>query len=188
MGFYVGRGRKARRAFGFDEVAIVPGRVTINPEEVDTTWELGNLKFDVPILAAAMDGVVNTKVAIEMSRLGGLGVLNLEGVQTRYAEPDKVLDEIAGAGPDTATQLVQKLYSPPIKKELIGKRIQEIKDGGAVVAVSGTPMAAAKFGELAEYLLNGARIVGESSRENDGVVRGNIARQYDPITVEDHSA
>ena len=150
MGFYVGRGRKARRAFGFDEVAIVPGRVTINPEEVDTTWELGSLKFDVPILAAAMDGVVDTKVAVEMSRLGGLGVLNLEGVQTRYAEPDKVLDEIAGAGPDTATQLVQRLYSPPIKKELIGKRIQEIKDGGAVVAVSGTPMAAAKFGKLAE--------------------------------------
>ncbi|MEA3409181.1 MAG: IMP dehydrogenase, partial [Candidatus Eisenbacteria bacterium] len=150
MGFYVGRGRKARRAFGFDEVAIVPGRVTINPEEVDTTWELGDLKFDVPILAAAMDGVVDTKVAIEMSRLGGLGVLNLEGVQTRYADPEKVLDEIAGAGPDGATQLVQRLYSPPIKEELIGKRIQEIKDGGAVVAVSGTPMAAAKFGKLAE--------------------------------------
>jgi len=150
MGFYVGRGRKARRAFGFDEVAIVPGRVTINPEEVDTTWELGKLKFNVPILAAAMDGVVDTKMAIQMSKLGALGVLNLEGVQTRYEEPASILAEIAEAEPDTATQLVQRLYSPPIKEELIGKRIREIKDGDAVVAVSGTPMAAAKFGKMAE--------------------------------------
>jgi IMP dehydrogenase len=150
MGMYVGRGRKARRAFGFDEVAIVPGRVTINPEEVDTTWELRDLKFPVPILAAAMDGVVDTKMAIQMSKLGALGVLNLEGVQTRYEEPGSVLTEIAEAGPDTATQLVQKLYSPPIQEKLVGKRIQEIKDGGGVVAVSGTPMAAAKFGKLAE--------------------------------------
>ena len=150
MGYYVGRGRKARRAFGFDEVAIVPGRVTINPEEVDTTWELRDLKFKVPILAAAMDGVVDTKMAIQMSKLGALGVLNLEGVQTRYEEPGEILTEIAEAGPDGATQLVQKLYSPPIQEKLVGKRIQEIKDGGGVVAVSGTPMAAAKFGKLAE--------------------------------------
>ena len=150
MGYYVGRGRKARRAFGFDEVAIVPGRVTINPEEVDTTWELCDLKFPVPILAAAMDGVVDTKMAIQMSKLGALGVLNLEGVQTRYEDPAEVLAEIAEAGPDTATQLVQRLYSPPIQEGLVGKRIQEIKDGGGVVAVSGTPMAAAKFGKVAE--------------------------------------
>ncbi|MFH1690844.1 MAG: GuaB3 family IMP dehydrogenase-related protein [Candidatus Eisenbacteria bacterium] len=150
MSIYVGRGRKARRAYGFDEIAIVPGRVTINPEEVDTTWELRDLKFTVPFLAAAMDGVVDTKMAVQMSKLGGLGVLNLEGVQTRYEEPGKILDEIAEAGPDTATQLVQKLYAPPIKEKLIGKRIQEIKDAGAVVAVSATPMAAARFGKLAE--------------------------------------
>ncbi len=150
MSFYIGRGRKARRAFGFDEVAIVPGRVTINPEEVDTTWELRDLKFSVPILAAAMDGVVDTRMAIEMSRLGGLGVLNLEGVQTRYGEPDEILDEIASAGPDVATQLVQKLYSPPIQEDLIAKRIEKIKDGEAVAAVSCTPMAAAKYGKLAE--------------------------------------
>ncbi len=150
MGMYIGRGRKARRAFGFDEVAIVPGRVTINPDEVDTTWELRDLKFSVPILAAAMDGVVDTKMAIEMSRLGGLGVLNLEGVQTRYEEPKTILEEIAGAGPDTATQLVQRLYSPPIQDDLIAKRIEEIKDGEAVAAVSCTPTRAAEFGKLAE--------------------------------------
>ncbi|MFH1866325.1 MAG: GuaB3 family IMP dehydrogenase-related protein [Candidatus Eisenbacteria bacterium] len=150
MSIYVGRGRKARRAYGFDEIAIVPGRVTINPEEVDTTWELRDLKFPIPILAAAMDGVVDTKMAIQMSKLGGLGVLNLEGVQTRYEEPGTILEEIAEAGPDTATQLVQRLYSPPIKEKLIGRRIEEIRDGGGVVAVSATPMAAAKFGKLAE--------------------------------------
>ncbi len=150
MADYIGHGRKARRAFGFDEVAIVPGRVTINPEEVDTAWELRDLKFPVPILAAAMDGVVDTKMAVGMSRLGGLGVLNLEGVQTRYSDPDKVLDEIASAGPDSATQLVQKLYSPPIQEDLIAKRIEEIKDGEAVAAVSCTPMAAAKYAKLAE--------------------------------------
>ncbi len=150
MSMYIGRGRKARRAFGFDEVAIVPGRVTINPDEVDTTWELRDLKFSVPILAAAMDGVVDTRMAIEMSRLGGLGVLNLEGVQTRYPDPEKVLEEIASAGPDTATQLVQKLYAPPIQEDLIGKRIEEIKDGEAVAAVSCTPQRAARFGQIAE--------------------------------------
>lgn len=150
MGFYIGRGRKARRAFGFDEVAIVPGRVTINPEEVDTTWELGDHKFPVPILAAAMDGVVDTRMAIEMSRLGGLGVLNLEGVQTRYDDPSKILDEISHAEPDKATELVQKLYAPPIQEELIAERIRQIKDGGAVAAVSATPMAAGKYGKLAE--------------------------------------
>jgi IMP dehydrogenase len=179
MGFYVGRGRKARRAFGFDEVAIVPGRVTINPEEVDTTWELGEHKFPVPVLAAAMDGVVNTKMAIEMSRLGGLGVLNLEGVQTRYDDPESVLDEIAGAGPETATQLVQKLYSPPIKEELIGKRIQQIKDGEAVAAVSATPMAAAKFGKLAEEAGADIFVVQSTVATID-----HISSQYETLDLE----
>jgi IMP dehydrogenase len=150
MGFYIGRGRKARRAFGFDEVAIVPGRVTINPDETDTTWTLDEMEFSVPILAAAMDGVVDTKMAIEMSRLGGLGVLNLEGVQTRYEDPAEVLDEIADAKPDVATELVQKLYAPPIQEDLIARRVQEIKDAGAVVAVSATPQRAGKFGRIAE--------------------------------------
>ncbi len=150
MGFYIGHGRKARRAFGFDEVAIVPGRVTINPDETDTTWTLGETEFTVPILAAAMDGVVDTKMAIEMSRLGGLGVLNLEGVQTRYEEPEKVLDEIADANPDVATQLVQRLYAPEIQEDLIARRVQEIKDAGAVAAVSTTPIRAERFGKIAE--------------------------------------
>ncbi len=150
MGEYIGRGRKARRAFGFDEVAIVPGRVTLNPDETDTMWMLDEHEFQVPILAAAMDGVVNVAIAVEMSRLGGLGVMNLEGVQTRYENPDAVLGEIAGATPEVATQLVQKLYTPPIDEKLIAKRISEIKDAGAVCAVSATPTRAGKFGKLAQ--------------------------------------
>jgi len=150
MGEYIGRGRKARRAFGFDEVAIVPGRITLNPEETDTTWSLGDLEFQVPILAAAMDGVVDVKMAVEMSKLGGLGVLNLEGVQTRYENPEEVLGEISGATPDIATQLVQKLYAPAIDENLIAKRVSEIKDAGAVCAVSATPTRAGRFGRLAE--------------------------------------
>jgi IMP dehydrogenase len=150
MGSYIGRGRKARQTFGFDEVAIVPGRVTINPEEVDTTWQFSDLKLSVPILAAAMDGVVDTAMAIAMSRLGGLAVLNLEGVQTRYADPSAVLDEIAKADPSEATGLVQKLYQPPIQEDLVARRVREIKDGGAIAAVSCTPTRAERFGKLAE--------------------------------------
>ena len=108
MGMWIGRGRKARRCYGFDEVALVPGSVTINPEEVDTGWQLGEFKFPIPILASAMDGVVDTKFAIEMSRLGGLAVLNLEGVQTRYEEPAEVIEKIITATPEKATELDRK--------------------------------------------------------------------------------
>jgi IMP dehydrogenase len=150
MGFYIGRGRKARRAFGFDEVAIVPGRVTINPDEVDTTWRLRGLEFSTPILAAAMDGVVDTAVAVAMSKLGGVGVLNLEGVQTRYDAPASVLDKIAEADPDQATKLVQELYVPPIRDELVAKIVTEIKRSGATAAVSCTPIRAKRLGKIAE--------------------------------------
>jgi IMP dehydrogenase len=150
MSSYIGRGRKARETFGFDEIAIVPGRVTVNPDEVDTTWQLGDFKFTVPILAAAMDGVVNTAMAVTMSKLGGLAVLNLEGVQTRYADPGAVLDEIAGADPAEATRLVQRLYQPPIQDDLVARRVREIKDGGGVAAVSSTPIRAEHLGHLAE--------------------------------------
>ncbi|MCD4690101.1 IMP dehydrogenase, partial [bacterium] len=150
MGEYIGRGRKARRAFGFDEVAIVPGRTTINPAETDTTWRLRDMEFAVPILAAAMDGVVDVKMAIRMSELGAIGVLNLEGVQTRYDDPGEVLGKISGATPDEATHLVQELYKPAIKESLVAKRVEEIKTAGAIAAVSATPIRAERFGKLAE--------------------------------------
>lgn len=150
MGMWVGRGRKARRCYGFDEIALVPGAITINPNEADTSWELGKKKYKVPILAAAMDGVVNVRFAIEMSRLGGIAVLNLDGVQTRYENPEEILEKIARANPEEATKLVQSLYLKPIKEKLIAKRIEEIKAKKATAAVSTIPQNAEKFGRIAQ--------------------------------------
>ena len=148
MGMWVGRGRKARRCYGFDEIALVPGSVTINPDEVDTSWEINGKKFRVPILAAAMDGVVDTNFAIAMGKLGGLAVLNLEGVQTRYENPNDVLEKIARATSEDATALVQSIYVRPVKEELISRRIKEIKDGGVPAIVSTIPQNAERYGML----------------------------------------
>lgn len=149
-GLFIGKGRKARRAYGFDEIALVPGNLTLDPNDVDTSFELGGMKFDIPIFAAAMDGVVDPRFAIEMGKLGGLAILNLEGVQTRYDNPSDILDEISNATPEKATELLQKLYLPPIKEELIEKRIKEISDAGVPAIVSATPQKADRFGEIAE--------------------------------------
>jgi len=149
MGMYLGVGRKARRCYGFDEVALVPGEVTINPNETDSSWEFGGHPFPVPIIASAMDGVVDVEFAIAMGKLGGLAVLNLEGVQTRYEDPSEVLAEIAAASTEEATHLVQNLYAPPIQEKLITKRVAEIKAGGVPVAVSTIPQRAEEFGKLA---------------------------------------
>src|SRR3989338_819633 len=131
MGFWLGRGRKARRCYGFDDIALVPGNVTINPAEVDTSWAVGGKKFKVPFLASAMDGVVDVPFAIRMSKLGGIAVLNLEGVQTRYEDPGPILDKIATASLDEATRLIQVVYRQPIQERLISKRIKQIKKAGA---------------------------------------------------------
>lgn len=150
MGEWIGIQRKARRCYGFDEIALVPGEVTINPNEVDTTWQIAGKKFRVPIIAAAMDGVVDVKFAIEMGRLGGLGVLNLDGVQTRYDDPEKVLNEVAKAPPEEATKLVQSVYLKPIKDNLIAKRIKEIKSKKVPAIVSCIPQHAEKYAKIAE--------------------------------------
>jgi IMP dehydrogenase len=150
MGEWIGRGRKARRAYGFDEVAIVPGSHTVDPEETDTSWEVDGQRVGLPIMAAAMDGVVSPSFAIEFSKYGGLAILNLEGVWTRYEDPLSILEEIASASPAKATELVQELYLPPIKEELIGKRIREIKGAGAKAVVSAIPQRALCFGRLAK--------------------------------------
>jgi len=150
MGEWVGRGRKARRCYGFDEIALVPGSVTINPKEVNTSWELAGKEYKVPILAAAMDGVVDVKFAIEMSRLGGIAVLNLNGVQTRYENPGEVLEKISKASPEEATKLVQSLYLKPVQVKLIAKRIKEIKSKKGVAVVSAIPQDAEKFGKIAQ--------------------------------------
>ncbi|MFC1631308.1 GuaB3 family IMP dehydrogenase-related protein [Candidatus Omnitrophota bacterium] len=150
MGLFIGKKRKARRCYGFDEVALVPGELTINPSEVDTSWEIAGRKFNVPILAAAMDGVVNVEFAIKMGKLGGVAVLNLEGVQTRYEDPDEVLDKIAKASPDQATKLVQAIYLEPVKEKLISKRIAEIKKANVPAVVSSIPQKAERYAPITQ--------------------------------------
>lgn len=150
MGMWIGRNRKARVTYGFDDIALVPGDVTINPNEVDTSVQLGPYTLRVPILASAMDGVVDVRFAIEMGRLGGLAVLNLEGVQTRYKNPAEVLERIATASKEEATHLIQRIYSEPIQEELIAARIREIKDAGVLCAVSSIPQRAERFGAIAQ--------------------------------------
>jgi IMP dehydrogenase len=156
MGMWIGRNRKARVTYGFDEIALVPGEVTINPNEVDTSFQIpcpGDrepLKLKIPIIASAMDGVTNVRFCIEMAKLGGLGVVNLEGVQTRYENPEDVLAQIAKADKNTVTELIQKLYLPPIKEELISRRVQELRKGGGIVAVSSIPQKAERFAAIAQ--------------------------------------
>ncbi|MFH1190354.1 MAG: GuaB3 family IMP dehydrogenase-related protein [Candidatus Omnitrophota bacterium] len=157
--FYIGVDRKVRRCYGFNEIALVPGRVTINPEEVDTTLELGGKKYRVPILAAAMDGVVDVKFAIAMGKMGGIAVLNLEGVQTRYENPEEVLERIAGATPEEATNLVQGIYLEPIKEKLVSRRIEEIRKAGVDAVVSAIPQRAQAFAAIAEEAGAGAFVV-----------------------------
>ena len=134
-----------RRSYGFDEVAIVPGDVTINPEQTNLDLKIRDFTFTIPILAAAMDAVVDVNTAILMSKQGGLAVLHLEGVQTRYDNPQEVLTEIAQASDAEVTSILQKVYSQPIKENLIGERIQAIKKAGAICAVSVLPANTKRF-------------------------------------------
>ena len=139
MEIEIGRGKKGRRAYGMDEIAIVPSRRTRDPEDVDLHWTIGDFTFEIPILASAMDGVVSPDIAIRLGRLGGLGVLNLEGIQVRYEDADAQLERIAGLSPEEATAGLQEIYREPIKPELIAQRVQEIKEAGVVAAGSFTP-------------------------------------------------
>ncbi|BAY14420.1 IMP dehydrogenase [Anabaenopsis circularis NIES-21] len=148
MDIQLGRGKIARRAYGIDEIALVPGKRTLDPSLADTSWRIGNIERNIPIIASAMDGVVDVEMAVRLSQLGALGVLNLEGIQTRYADPNPILDRIASVGKDEFVSLMQELYAEPIKPELIEKRIQEIKQQGGIAAVSATPAGASKYGQV----------------------------------------
>jgi IMP dehydrogenase len=139
MEFELGRGKRARRAYGFDEVALVPGRITINPDEIDVSFALDGTALQVPFMAAAMDGVVDANFAVEMGRLGGLAVLNLDGVQTRYEDPSDVLRAIGDAPVEGVNTLLQKIYAAPVQDGLIGQRIEEVKRAGVQCAVSSVP-------------------------------------------------
>jgi IMP dehydrogenase len=143
----IGRGKIARRAYGIDEIALVPGVRTLDPSLADTRWRLGKIEREIPIIASAMDGVVDSRMAVLLSELGALGVLNLEGIQTRYEDPEPVLDRIASVGKTEFVGLMQELYAEPIKPALITQRIKEIQAQGGIAAVSLTPIGAAKYGD-----------------------------------------
>src|SRR5215203_6516698 len=119
----IGRGKKGRRAYGFDDIAVVPSRRTRDPDDIDITWTLGPYRFELPLLASAMDGVVSPETAGLIGKLGGLAVLNLEGIWSRYENADENLDEIAAAPKQVATRIMQEIYAEPVKPELIAKRI-----------------------------------------------------------------
>lgn len=149
MEIEIGRGKKARRAYGFDDIAIVPSRRTRDPDDIDISWKLGDYRFDLPLLASAMDGVVSPATAGLIGKLGGLAVLNLEGIFTRYEDAEEQLERIAQLPPDSATREMQEIYQAPIKPELIAQRIREIKDQGVVVAGALTPQRIRTHYELA---------------------------------------
>ena len=149
MEIEIGIGKSGRRAYGFDDIAIVPSRRTRDPDDVDISWEIDAFNFELPLVGSAMDAVVSPASAIEIGRLGGLAVLNLEGLQTRYDDPDSKLAEIAELPDDRATARMQELYREDIKEELIYKRIREVKDAGYVVAASLTPQKVERFHKLA---------------------------------------
>ena len=145
----LGRGKRTRRTYGFDEIALAPSIITVNPEDVDISITIAGIKLKIPIIASAMDGVVSPKTAILMSKYGGLGVLNLQGVWTRYEDAEKVLEQITSISKEDYIGLMQKVYQEPVKPKLVEKRIKEIKETGTKVAVSSIPQQAKELGSLA---------------------------------------
>ncbi|MGH7265859.1 MAG: GuaB3 family IMP dehydrogenase-related protein [Candidatus Rokuibacteriota bacterium] len=176
MGMWIGRGRKARIAYGFDDIALVPGTQTVNPNEVDVSWELCGRRIDLPIMAAAMDGVADPRFAVEMGRLGGLAVLNLEGIQTRYENPDEVVERIISSSQEEATRIIQSIYGEPIKEELIHRRVTEVKKGGGVVVVSSIPQRAMRFAKLAEEAGADFFVV-----QSTVTTARHVATEYEPL-------
>lgn len=155
MGMWIGRNRKARVTYGFDEIALVPGEITINPLEVDTSFliprkDRSSISLKIPIIASAMDGVTDVPFCIAIGKLGGLGVINLEGVQTRYENPSEVLQQVVNANKDEITSLLQTIYLEPIKEHLISRRIEELKKAGVLAAVSSIPQKAERFAAIAQ--------------------------------------
>ncbi len=190
MDIQIGRGKTARRAYGIDEIALAPGQRTLDPKLADTRWTIGGIEREIPIIASAMDGVVDVKMAVLLSELGALGVLNLEGVQTRYENPDPILDEIAAVGKDEFVTLMQRLYLEPIKPELIEKRVQEIKQQGGIAAVSATPAGAIQFGQVvakagADLFFVQATVVSTAHLAPDSITPLDLAQfcQEMPIPV-----
>jgi IMP dehydrogenase len=175
----LGRFKRARRAYGFDEVALVPGGLTINPADVDISANLGALRLPIPILAAAMDGVVNVPFAITMGRLGGLAVLNLDGLQTRYDDPASVLAEIAEAPPDRVNSRLQAMYQAPVQERLIDERIRAVKREGVPVAVSTVPAFAARRARLVQEAGADCLVV-----QGTVLTARHVSRSYEQLSFE----
>lgn len=190
MEITIGRGKTARRAYGIDEIALVPGGRTLDPALADTRWTIGGIERTIPILASAMDGVVDTRMAILLSELGALGVMNLEGIQTRYADPLPILERITSVGKTEFVGLMQELYAEPVKPDLIAQRIGEIKAGQGIAAVSLTPAGAARFGSVvaeagADLLFVQATVVSTAHLSPDSVPLLDLAQfcQQMPMPV-----
>ncbi len=191
MEIEIGSGKTARRGYGFDEVAIVPSRRTRDPDDVDISWEMDAWRFDLPLMASAMDAIVSPQTAVQIGKLGGLAVLNLEGLQTRYEDPEPILDEIANLPDDKATRRMQELYKEPVKEDLVGKRIREIKEGGAIAAASLTPQRVRTYSQLileAELdilVIQGTVVSAEhvSTRSEPLNLKEFIARYEIPVVV-----
>jgi IMP dehydrogenase len=145
--FEIGIGKSGRRAYALDDIAIVPSRRTRDPEDVSIAWEIDAYRFDLPLVASAMDGVVSPETAVQIGRLGGLGVLNLEGLWTRYDDPAPLLEEIGNLSEDRATARMREIYAKPIEESLIKERIQQIRDAGVTVAASLTPQRTVQFAQ-----------------------------------------
>jgi IMP dehydrogenase len=183
--------KQLRQSYGFDEVAIVPGDITLNPDQTDTDFRIGDFTFKIPFVTSAMDSVVDVKLAIQISKMGGLGVLNLDGIQARYDNPDEVLDKIAKASDSEVTALLQKVYKEPIKDNLVGDRVKAIKDAGAVCAISLipantkrlSPVVAEAGGDIlvVQSTVTSARHISKSYR---GLIFSELSRQIKmPIVV-----
>jgi len=187
----IGLGKTGRRAYGFDDIAIVPSRRTRDPEDVDISWQLDAYKFELPLLAAAMDGVVSPATAIEIGRLGGCGVLNLEGLWTRYEDADSILEDIANSPVEKATRRMQQVYGEPMKAELVTQRIREIKAAGVIAAAAITPQRAEQFmpaivaGEVDMLVIQGTVVSAEHvSKTRDPLNLKRWVRELDiPVIV-----
>ena len=175
-GLEIGIGRRARRAYGFDEVALVPGGVTLNPDEVDITFSMGDrFRLDIPVWGAAMDGVVDVEFAIAMGKLGGVAVLNLDGVHTRYADSRPIIERIAAADKSTVNAILKEAYREPVKPQLITERIKAIKAAGVRCAVSTVPARADERAELVQKAGADVLELGDVVRATDSERRSQSA-------------
>nr|MDP9466813.1 GuaB3 family IMP dehydrogenase-related protein [Actinomycetota bacterium] len=187
----IGIGKSGRRAYGFDDITVVPSRRTRDPEDVSIAWEIDAYRFDLPLIASAMDGVVSPEIAIRIGQLGGLGVLNLEGLWTRYDDPEPLLQEISELPEDRATERMQEIYAKPIEADLVTARVKQIRDAGVTVAASLTPQRTVQFAQTVLdsgvdlFVIQGTVVSAEhvSSREEPLNLKRFIADLDVPVLV-----